>query len=320
MWEYLKRQQGARSGERDLPKAPRAKARKATASTAPRSPLPAIDRTYKLFIGGQQVRPDQGYSRKILSPSGALLAEIAEGNRKDIRNAVEAAHAAAAWARTSGHNRGQVLYYVGENLAQRADEFAERIAAMTGRDAANARQEVDATIARLFSYAAWADKYDGAVHQTPIRGVTLAMNEAIGVVGIACPEESPLLGFVSLVAPAVATGNTTIAIPAEAHPLAATELYTVLDASDVPAGVINIVTGAKDALAKILAEHDDVDAVWYFGTHAGATEIERASAGNMKRTWAEWHARAWMDNGQGEGREFLREATQVKNIWIPYGE
>jgi len=317
MWEYVKRD--TRSGTRD------AKKKAGKPVRAPRIPLPVsrippIDRTYKLFIGGQQVRPDQGYSRKILSPSGALLAEIAEGNRKDIRNAVEAAHAASAWARTSGHNRGQVLYYVGENLSQRADEFAERIAAMTGRDHDDARREVEASIARLFSYGAWADKYDGAVHQTPIRGVTLAMNEPIGVIGIACPEEHPLLGFVSLVAPAIATGNTTVAIPSEAHPLAATELYTVLDASDVPPGVINIVTGAKDALSKILAEHDDVDAMWYFGTHEGATEVERASAGNMKRTWAEWHARDWTDGGHGEGREFLREATQVKNIWIPYGE
>src|SRR2546426_7393642 len=319
MWEYL-REQGAGSRERDLPKTPRAKARKATAGTAPRSPLPAIDRTYKLFIGGAQVRPDQGCSRKILSPSGTLLAEVAEGNRKDIRNAVEAAHAAEGWAKTSGHNRGQVLYYLAENLAQRADEFAERISAMTGRDVGDGRREVDATIARLFSYAAWADKYDGAVHQTPIRGVTLAMNEPVGVIGIACPEEEPLLGFVSLVAPAVAVGNTVIAIPSEIHPLAATELYTVLDASDVPAGVINIVTGAKDALAKVLAEHDDVDAVWYFGNQTAGAEVERASAGNMKRTWVEWHARDWMDATWGEGREFLREATQVKNIWIPYGE
>jgi len=146
------------------------------------------------------------------------------------------------------------------------------------------------------------------------------MNEPVGVIGIACPEEEPLLGFVSLVAPAVAVGNTVIAIPSEIHPLAATELYTVLDASDVPAGVINIVTGAKDALAKVLAEHDDVDAVWYFGNQAAGAEVERASAGNMKRTWVEWHARDWMDATRGEGREFLREATQVKNIWIPYGE
>ena len=316
MWEYLT-PAGAGSGERFLPKAQRAKARKNTAGTAPRSPLPAIDRTYKLFIGGAQVRPDQGYSRKILSPSGALIAEVAEGNRKDIRNAVEAAHAAAGWVKTSGHNRGQILYYLAENLAQRAEEFAARIAAMTGQEG---RPEVDTSVARLFTYAAWADKYDGAVHQTPIRGVTLAMHEPVGVMGIACPETHPLLGFVSLVAPAVALGNTVIAVPSEAHPLAAAELYTVLDASDVPAGVINVVTGPKDALAKVLAEHDDVDAVWYFGTEAGGAEVERASAGNMKRTWVEWHARDWMDSGQGEGREFLREATQVKNIWIPYGE
>jgi aldehyde dehydrogenase (NAD+) len=319
MWEYLKPkwEKGEGRGERSTP---RRKSAREPKRTSPLSPLPSIDRTYKLFIGGAQVRPDQGYSRKIVSPSGALLAEVAEGNRKDIRNAVEAAHAATGWAQTSGHNRGQVLYYVAENLAQRADEFAARIAAMTGRDAGDGRREVDASIARLFAYAAWADKYDGAVHQTPIRGVTLAMNEPMGVMGIACPEEHPLLGFVSLVASAIAVGNTVIALPSETHPLAATELYTVLEASDVPAGVINIVTGPKDALAKVLAEHDDVDAVWYFGTQTAGAEVERASAGNMKRTWVEWHGRDWADSRQGEGREFLREATQVKNIWIPYGE
>ena len=318
MWEYLKPEtRKAEVGTRNKRSRPVPR----TALRVPRSQsLPPIDRTYKLFMGGAQVRPDQGYSRKVLSPSGTLLAEVAEGNRKDIRNAVEAAHAAESWAKTSGHNRGQVLYYLAENLAQRADEFAERISGMTGRDPGEGRREVDASIARLFSYAAWADKYDGAVHQTPIRGVTLAMNEPIGVIGIACPEEAPLLGLVSLVGPAVAVGNTAIAIPSEAYPLAATELYTVLDASDVPAGVINVVTGAKDALAKVLAEHDDVDAVWYFGNQAAGAEVERASAGNMKRTWVEWHQQDWHDNRHGEGREFLREATQVKNIWIPYGE
>jgi len=318
MWEYLKPEtRKAEVGTRNKRSRPVPR----SALRVPRSqPLPPIDRTYKLFIGGAQVRPDQGYSRKILAPSGALVAEVAEGNRKDIRNAVEAAHAADGWAKTSGHNRGQVLYYLAENLAQRGDEFAERISGVTGHAVGDARAEVDASIARLFSYAAWADKYDGAVHQTPIRGVTLAMNEPVGVIGIACPEEAPLLGFVSLVGPAVAVGNTIIAIPSESHPLAATELYTVLDASDVPAGVINIVTGAKDALAKVLAEHDDVDAVWYFGSQAAGAEVERASAGNMKRTWVEWHQRDWNDSKQGEGREFLREATQVKNIWIPYGE
>ena len=245
---------------------------------------------------------------------------MGDGTRKDIRDAVEAAHAAAGWAQTSGHTRGQILYYIAENLAVRADEFAGHIEALTGGNAADARRELDATLSRLFTYAAWADKYDGAVHQVPIRGVTLAMHEPIGVMGLACPEEYPLLGCVSLVAPAIATGNTVIAIPSEAHPLAAAELYTVLEASDVPNGVVNIVTGSKDALAKVLADHADVDAVWYFGSQAGAALVESASAGNMKRTWAEWEARDWRDSEQGEGREFLRQATQVKNIWIPYGE
>jgi aldehyde dehydrogenase (NAD+) len=180
--------------------------------------------------------------------------------------------------------------------------------------------EVDATIRRLFTYAAWADKYDGAVHPVPIRGVALAMNEPLGVVGIACPLDSPLLGFVSLVAPAIAMGNTVVAVPSEPWPLAATDFYSVLETSDLPDGAVNIVTGARDALSKVLAEHDEVDAIWYFGSRDGVTEVERASAANMKRTWAEWTPRDWLNSEQGEGRELLRRATQVKNIWIPYGE
>ncbi len=324
MWEYLKPDRDSGLGARGSGAAVGRVKRKAqpvrSRAPSPESPVPPIDRTYKMFIGGKQVRPDAPYARQIFGAGGRSLGEVGEGNRKDIRDAVEAAHAAAAWARVSGHNRGQILYYIAENLSVRAEEFAGQLEAMTGRGRDDARREVDASLARLFSYAAWADKYDGAVHHVPIRGVTLAMNEPIGVLGIACPEEHPLLGFVSLVAPALATGNTVIAIPSETHPLAATELYTVLEASDLPNGVVNIVTGPKDALAKVLAEHDDVDAVWYFGNRAAAAEVERASAGNMKRTWAEWDGRDWMDNRQGEGREFLREATQVKNIWIPYGE
>lgn len=158
------------------------------------------------------------------------------------------------------------------------------------------------------------------MHHVPIRGVTLAINEPIGVVGIAAPEEYPLLGFVSLVAPAIAAGNTVVALPSEAHPLAATDFYSVLETSDLPDGVINIVTGGKEALAQILAEHLDVDAVWLFGSAAGAKAVEEASAANMKRTWVSTRPRDWLDARQGEGREFLRHATQVKNIWIPYGE
>jgi len=306
MYEYLKPEWDGKAAE--------ATGRVASPGAAPRgerdSTLPPIDRTYKLFIGGKQVRPDQGYSRKILGPDGRVLGEVAEGNRKDVRNAVEAAHAAEGWGRGSGHMRAQILYFIAENLATRADEFAARVG----------RQEVDASISRLFTYAAWADKWDGAVHHTPIRGVTLAMNEPVGVIGIAAPDDVPLLGFVSLMAPAIAVGNTVIVVPSESQPIAATEFYTVLETSDVPDGVINVITGAKDPLAKVLAEHDDVDGMWYFGNAAGVKAVELASASNMKRTWASARSRDWLDPRQGEGREFLRRASEVKNIWIPYGE
>jgi aldehyde dehydrogenase (NAD+) len=326
MWEYVKKQvPGPRSEVRastnagSKQSANGMKQRKLGPQTSDLGP--AIDRTPKLFIGGKQARPDGAYTRRVLSPSGAAVGESPEGNRKDVRNAVEAAHAAAAsWARSTGHNRAQILYYIAENLSVRAGEFAARIDAMTECGSKRARQEVDASIDRLFTYGAWADKYDGSVHSVPIRGVAIAMNEPVGVIGIACDDNLPLLGMISLVGPAVATGNTTIVIPSAPHPLAATDFYSVLETSDLPAGVINIVTGDKDALAKVLADHDDVDAMWYFGGRDGVTAVELASAANMKRTWATWHQRDWFDRADGEGREFLRAATNVKNIWVPYGE
>ena len=283
--------------------------------------VPAIDRTPKLFIGGKQARPDQGYTRRIFGSDGSLVGEVPDGNRKDIRNAVEAAHTAwKSWSRATGHLRGQILYYIAENLSVRSDEFAARICAMDGRTKREALREVDVGIRRLFTYAAWADKWDGAVHQTPIRGVTLAMNEPVGVMGLAAPEEFPLLGVISTVAPAIAVGNTVVVVPSQGYPLAATDFYSVLETSDVPAGVINIVTGDKNALARVLAEHDDVEAMWFFGDRDGVKAVETASANNMKRTWATWEYVDLPDKHEGEGREWLREATQVKNVWIPYGE
>jgi aldehyde dehydrogenase (NAD+) len=319
MWEYLKKIQESTDrpalvARRSASSQNGASAERGAASVA--EVLPSIDRTPKLYVGGKQARPDSGYSRRVTGHDGRVLGVVGEGNRKDLRNAVEAAHKAGGWARTTGHARAQILYYVAENLAARGAEFAARLGAMTGADGG---AEVEAAVSRLFTYAAWADKHDGAVHDVPIRGVALAMHEPIGVVGVAAPDESPLLGLVSLVAPLVATGNTVVAIPSERHPLAATDFYSVLDTSDVPAGVINIVTGPRDPLATVLAEHDDVDAVWYFGGVEGATAVERASASNMKRTWAEWTPRDW-SAADAEGREFLRAATQVKNVWVPYGE
>lgn len=300
--------------------APASAAPPATVTTQPPSApqFSAIDRTPKLYIGGKQARPDSGYSIVISDPAGKHIAEVGEGNRKDVRNAVEAAHAASNWGFTNGHSRAQILYYVAENLVARASEFSARLMSMTGTDGA---QEVDLAIQRLFTYAAWADKFDGQVHNTPLRGIVLTVNEPVGVIGIACPTEYPLLGFVSLVAPAIAMGNTVIVVPSEQYPLSATDFYQVLDTSDVPAGVVNIITGKRDALIKVMADHDDIDAVWYFGTAEGSKAVEAASIGNMKRTWVNnGHARQWTDKAQAEGAEFLREATQVKNIWTPYGE
>ncbi|RAS09790.1 aldehyde dehydrogenase family protein [Ensifer adhaerens] len=283
--------------------------------------MPDVDRTAKLFIGGKQARPDGNYNRNVLSPKGKVLGEVGEGNRKDIRNAVVAAQAASGWSSATTHNRAQILYYIAENLSGRAGEFADRIADMTGASAANAKAEVEASIARLFTYGAWADKYEGAIHQPPLRGVALAIPEAIGVVGVVCPPEAPLLGMISLVAPLIATGNRVVVVPSEQHPLAATDFYTVLETSDVPAGVVNIVTGSTIELAKTLASHNDVDALWAFGSAELSTLVERLSVGNLKRTFVDYgKAMNWLDREAAEGPAYLRRATDVKNIWIPYGE
>ena len=279
-----------------------------------------IDRTAKLFIGGKQTRADGGNSRAVLAPSGAFVGEVADGNRKDVRDAVAAARGAAKWSQMNGHVRAQVLYYLAENLAVRADEFARQLVRRTQCDAGSAEREVEASIARLFAYAAWADKFDGAVHTPPLRGVALAMHEPLGVIGIACPDEAPLLALVSLVAPALALGNRAIVLPSETCPLMATDLYQVVETSDVPAGVLNIVTGARDALLPALAKHDDVDALWCFGRAEASTLAERESIGNLKRTFVDYGRRLdWFDR-TSEGIAFLRQAVQVKNIWIPYGD
>src|SRR5213079_1865972 len=229
---------------------------------------PPIDRTVKLYIAGKQARPDSGYSSEVHGADGRLLGEAPLGNRKDIRNAVEAARKAGGWGRATAHNRAQVLYYVAENLSQRREEMAGRLSAVVGRKQAQA--EVRLGIERIFSYAAWADKYDGAAHNPPFRNVALAMKEPIGTVGVVCPADVPLLGFLSLVMPAISAGNTVVAIPSETYPLITGDLYQLLDTSDVPAGVVNTVTGSSSQLLKTLAEHDGVDAIWSFADEASA--------------------------------------------------
>src|SRR5579859_7452955 len=280
---------------------------------------PSIDRTVKLYIGGKQARPDSGYSVEVRGVNGQLLGESPLGNRKDIRNAVEAARKAEAWAKTTAHNRAQVLYYIAENLAQRGAETVQRLSAAVG--ATRAQQEVDASIERLFSYAAWTDKFDGAVHNPPFRNIAIDMNEPLGTVGLICPAETPLLGFFSLALPLVAAGNAVVAVPSEKYPLITGDLYQVFETSDLPGGVINLVPGRVSELLKTLAEHDDLDAIWCYGDESLCASAKALSSGNLKQVWTnEGRAIDFFDRAQGEGRWYLEHAYQVKNIWVPYGE
>lgn len=287
---------------------------------APDTPeAPGLDRTAKMYVGGKQARPDGGYSQPVWSKRGKLLGHVGIGNRKDIRNAVEAARGASGWAKTTAHARAQILYYIAENLSARADEFAARLRDLTGGSSSRAEAEVAASVDRLFSYGAWADKMDGRAASVPIRGIALAMREPVGVIGVLAPDDAPLLGAVSLIAPAMAMGNRVILVPSAAYPLAATDLYQVLDTSDVPGGVVNIVTGTAQELGQTLAQHLDLDALWSFSGAVDAAKLEAASAGNLKRTWINATAPDWM-SAEGEGRGFLDQATEVKTIWVPYGE
>ncbi len=280
---------------------------------------PGIDRTVKLYIGGKQVRPDSGYSLEIRGKKGELLGESPLGNRKDIRNAVEAARKAQSWSKTTAHNRAQVLYYIAENLSQRSEEITMRLSAAVGKK--QAAEEVRHSLERLFSYAAWADKFDGAVHNPPFRNVSIAMNEALGTVGVICPSEYPLLGFFSLVLPLIAAGNSVVAVSSEAYPLITGDLYQVFETSDLPGGVVNIVTGRTTELLKVLAEHDDLDAIWCYGDAATCATAKALSIGNLKQVWTnEGRQIDFFQAPQGEGRWYLEHAHQVKNIWVPYGE
>jgi aldehyde dehydrogenase (NAD+) len=280
---------------------------------------PTIDRTVKLYIGGKQARPDSGYSVEIRGKNGRLLGESPLGNRKDIRNAVEAARKAESWSRTTAHNRAQVLYNIAENLSQRVGEITARLAAAVGKK--QAALEVKLSVERLFSYAGWTDKFDGAVHNPPFRNISIAMNEPIGTVGVVCPAEVPLLGFFSLVLPLVAAGNAVVAVPSESYPLITGDLYQVFETSDLPGGVVNLVTGRASELLKVLAEHDDLDAIWCYGDAEMCATAKALSTGNLKQVWTnEGRKIDFFLCCQGEGPWYLEHAYQVKNIWVPYGE
>ncbi|MEO0675950.1 MAG: aldehyde dehydrogenase family protein [Pseudomonadota bacterium] len=289
-------------------------AKKIEAFTGEGGPTDGIDRTGKLYIGGKQARPDGGYSRNVYSPRGALLGQAPIANRKDVRNAVEAARG-TKWGKTTGHARAQILYFLAENLAARGEEMAARLNAMTGKRSGAA--EVEASVQALFSAAAWADKLDGAAKPVPMRGTALAMREPVGAIGLLAGDAQPLLGVIAPAAAGIAMGSTVVAVASHPFPLAALDLVQVLETSDLPAGVFNILTGDPADLAKTMAEHLNLDALWSFAPHGLAEISEAASAGNLKRTWVSETQRDW---GAEDIREALDHATETKTIWIPYGE
>lgn len=284
------------------------------------SPKPAINRTYRFLIGGKLARPDNASSFEVHSSSGELIGVVGDANRKDVRNAVEAARKAApSWETAPAHLRAQILYFLAENLSIHSKRFADIIANQTCRMMTCTKKEVDKSIERLFEYAALCDKFEGTVSPVPARMLVNAVKEPVGVIGIKAPNEYPLLGVISSLAPAIAMGNTIVLV-AGSYALSAMDLVQVLQNSDVPPGVVNILT-AKDpeAITKILAEHEDVDSVWFFGSAEGIKKIEAASISNVKRTWTSNDKEMnWLES-ESRSLKFLNEATQVKAIWVPYG-
>ncbi|WP_420024375.1 aldehyde dehydrogenase family protein (plasmid) [Cereibacter azotoformans] len=277
-----------------------------------------IDRTMKNYIGGAQVRPDGGASYVVRSPKGEPLGLAPVSGRKDIRNAVEAALKAKGWA-TNAHGRAQVLFFLAENISARESDLAAALV-QAGATTSEAKAEVRRLVERVFYYAGMADKDDGRIHATKPRHLTLSVKEPLGVVGVLAPDEAPLLSLMSLILPLIAVGNRVVAVPSPARALLAQPLTQIFDTSDLPGGVVNLVTGDRDLLAQTLAEHDAVDGLWYHGGATGAARVEALSAGNLKQVWTnEGRALDWADDGEARGRLWLDRATQVKTIWVPYG-
>src|SRR5437667_10053716 len=246
-----------------------------------------VRKTYKLYINGEFPRTESGRFYAVKSKGGELLANACRGSRKDLRNAVQAARKAlAAWSGKTAYNRGQILYRIAEVCEWRATELAAELRRL-GATAAEARKEVEQVIDRWVYYAGWSDKYPqvfGSVN--PVAGpyYNFTVPEPTGVVGVVAPEEPALLGLVSRLAPAIVGGNTAVAITSESRPLAAITLAEVFANSDVPGGVINLISGLKSELVPWLASHMDVNAIDATGVASEAMPaLQKAAAENVKR-------------------------------------
>ncbi|MDC3015162.1 aldehyde dehydrogenase family protein, partial [bacterium] len=281
----------------------------------------SIDRTPKLYIGGKQKRPDSGYSFSSYDAHNNFICDVPNANRKDVRDTVEVASKAVSKSFTN-FNRAQILYYLAENLQDRKNTFSSLLSSLIGISQKDAEKEFDQSIERLFYYGAMADKFEGSIHNPPIRGLTLAVKEPIGVVANILNDDFPLLSLITTIGANFAAGNASIIVPGQNTSLLATELYQLLETSDVPAGYINILTTKQNSLNKILAEHENIDGIWYFSENNNERlKVIQSTTSNLKRSWCPQSKNLdWSSKEEEFLKEFLYQSTQVKNIWIPYGE
>ena len=281
----------------------------------------SIDRTPKLYIGGKQKRPDSGYSFSSYDAHNNFICDVPNANRKDVRDTVEVASKAVSKSSTN-FNRAQILYYLAENLQDRKNTFSSLLSSLIGISQKDAEKEFDQSIERLFYYGAMADKFEGSIHNPPIRGLTLAVKEPIGVVANILNDDYPLLSLITTLGSNFAAGNASIIVPGQKTSLLATELYQLLETSDVPAGYINILTTKQNSLNKILSEHENIDGIWFFSENNNERlKVIQSTTSNLKRSWCPQSKNLdWSSKEEDFLEEFLYQSTQVKNIWIPYGE
>jgi len=282
----------------------------------------SVAKTYKLYIGGAFPRSESGRSYPVRDNKGGFLANAAHGSRKDIREAVVAARKAfAGWSGATAYNRGQVLYRVAELLEGRREQFIAETAASEGSNAKKAQSIVDAAIDRWVWYAGWSDKVATVLGASnPVAGpyFSFSVPEPTGVVGVLAPQSSSLLGLVSVLAPVIATGNTAVVVTSQDRPLPAITLSEVLATSDVPGGVVNIVTGRTAELAPWLASHADVNALDLAGAPAAMrAELEAAAAGTVKRVLRSKAAEPDWTTPPDLSR--LRSFLETKTVWHPTG-
>jgi acyl-CoA reductase-like NAD-dependent aldehyde dehydrogenase len=287
-----------------------------------------VRKTYKLYVGGQFPRSESGRSYIVRSPDGAPLANAVRSSRKDLRDAVRLARGAqAGWAAKTAMNRGQVLYRVAELMEGRSEQFTEEVAAAEALDRAAAEAVVERSIDRWVWYAGWADKISqllGTVNPVGASYFNFTIPEPTGVVGVIAPESSSLLGLVSRLAPVVVSGNCAVVVCSESRPLPAMTLAEVLATSDVPAGVINILTGFRRELVPVIAAHMDVNALDTWGVPDELRlQVEETAMDNVKRLARPPRGAAerfdWLDDRRAQRPEWIGAYLEMKTVWHPIG-